>query len=226
MNINSAIAMPLKFYTPAPDRAPQTTEPALSDVLTNQKKKEALAKEFYTKEEEPWKGKFFYYGDDIIKSELREMTKDNYLGFAELEASNEFSKQYYFFHKLKDQISDTRPDLADKKFSFTLGDDAEIKILDSGKSLSDDDLNWLTRVINSDVDLKSSVRQGAKLIMSIIDHDPKNFSGKTNLSLLNFQHIVDLGKALTDPHSLMEGWMKQVKEHDERNGNSLIDTYA
>ncbi|WP_081332496.1 hypothetical protein [Pseudomonas viridiflava] len=62
MNINSTIAMPLKFYMQAPDRAIQTTEPALSDVLTDQKKKEALAKEFYTKEEEPWKGKFFITG--------------------------------------------------------------------------------------------------------------------------------------------------------------------
>ena len=39
MNINSTIAMPLKFYMQAPDRAIQTTEPALSDVLTDQKKR-------------------------------------------------------------------------------------------------------------------------------------------------------------------------------------------
>ncbi|KPL65553.1 hypothetical protein PVFL_06195 [Pseudomonas viridiflava] len=136
------------------------------------------------------------------------------------------SNQYSFFCYFKEQILDTRPDLAEKSFSFTLGDDAEIKILDSGKSLSDDDLKWLTRAINSDVDFKSSVRQGAKLIMSLVDHDPKKFSGKTNLSLLNFQHIIDLGKVLSHPIDMTEGWMKQVKEQDEKNGNSLIDTYA
>ncbi len=116
--------------------------------------------------------------------------------------------------------------MAEKSFSFTLGDDAEIKILDSGKSLSDDDLKWLTRAINSDVDFKSSVRQGAKLIMSLVDHDPKNFSGKTNLTLLNFQDIVDLGKVFSCPIDITEGWMNQVKEHDKKNRDSLIDTYA
>ncbi|XYQ83000.1 hypothetical protein ACTAB8_19605 [Pseudomonas syringae] len=226
MNINSAIAIPLKPYMPAPDRVPQATEPAPTDAMTDQQKKEAFAKEFYTKEEEPWKGQFVNCGDNIIKNELREMTKEQYLTFARMEASIELSNQYSFFCYFKEQILDTRPDLAEKSFSFTLGDDAEIKILDSGKSLSDDDLKWLTRAINSDVDFKSSVRQGAKLIMSLVDHDPKNFSGKTNLSLLNFQHIIDLGKVLSHPIDMTEGWMKQVKEQDEKNGNSLIDTYA
>ncbi|WP_122723616.1 hypothetical protein, partial [Pseudomonas viridiflava] len=187
MNINSAIPMTMKPYMPAPDRVPQTTEQVPSDVMTDQQKKEAFAKEFYTKEEEPWKGQFVNCGDNIIKNELREMTKEQYLTFARMEASIELSNQYSFFCYFKEQILDTRPDLAEKSFSFTLGDDAEIKILDSGKSLSDDDLKWLTRAINSDVDFKSSVRQGAKLIMSLVDHDPKNFSGKTNLTLLNFQ---------------------------------------
>ncbi|WP_122860408.1 hypothetical protein [Pseudomonas viridiflava] len=226
MNINSATPMTMKPYLPAPDRVPQTTEPAPSDVLTDQQKKEAFAKEFYTREEEPWKGRLVRYSDDTVKNEMREMTKEQYLTFASMEASIELSNQYSFFCYFKEQILDARPDLAEKNFSFTLGDDAEIKILDSGKSLSDDDLKWLTRAINSDVDFKSSVRQGAKLIMSLVDHDPKNFSGKTNLTLLNFQDIIDLGKVISDPIDMTEGWMKQVKEHDEKNRDSLIDTYA
>ncbi|WP_122668400.1 hypothetical protein [Pseudomonas viridiflava] len=226
MNINSAIPMTMTPYLPAPDRIPQTTKQVPSDVMTDQQKKEAFAKDFYTKEEEPWKGQFVNCGDNTIKNELREMTKEQYLTFASMEASIELSNQYSFFCYFKEQILDTRPDLAEKNFSFTLGDDAEIKILDSGKSLSDDDLKWLTRAINSDVDFKSSVRQGAKLIMSLVDHDPKNFSGKTNLTLLNFQDIVDLGKVLSHPIDITEGWMNQVKEHDKKNRDSLIDTYA
>ena len=226
MNINSATPMTMKPYLPAPDRVPQTTEPAPSDVLTDQQKKEAFAKEFYTREEEPWKGRLVRYSDDTVKNEMREMTKEDYLIFTQLKANIALDNQESFLYHFKKQVLETRPDLAEKNFSFTLGDDAEIKILDSGKSLSDDDLKWLTRAINSDVDFKSSVRQGAKLIMSLVDHDPKNFSGKTNLSLLNFQHIIDLGKVLSHPIDMTEGWMKQVKEQDEKNGNSLIDTYA
>ncbi len=154
------------------------------------------------------------------------MTKEDYLIFTQQKANIALGNQESFLYHFKKQVLETRPDLAEKNFSFTLGDDAEIKILDSGKSLSDDDLKWLTRAINSDVDFKSSVRQGAKLIMSLVDHDPKNFSGKTNLTLLNFQDIVDLGKVLSDPIDITEGWMKQVKEHDEKNRDSLIDTYA
>ncbi|MGN2409213.1 hypothetical protein ACTACD_26000 [Pseudomonas syringae] len=226
MNINSAIPMTMKPYMPAPDRIPQTAKQVPSDVMTDQQKKEAFAKEFYTREEEPWKGKFFRYSDDTVKNEMREMTKEDYLIFTQQKANIALGNQESFLYHFKKQVLETRPDLAEKNFSFTLGDDAEIKILDSGKSLSDDDLKWLTRAINSDVDFKSSVRQGAKLIMSLVDHDPKNFSGKTNLTLLNFQDIVDLGKVLSDPIDMTEGWMKQVKEHDEKNRDSLIDTYA
>ncbi|MEE4787092.1 hypothetical protein V2K52_06160 [Pseudomonas alliivorans] len=225
MNINSAIPYYIPSQTPRQTLAPLPTN-LPSNALTDQEKKEAFAKEFYTREEEPWKGKFVNYGDDTIKNELREMTKDQYLIFASMEASIELSNQYSFFCHFKEQILDARPDLAEKSFSFTLGDDAEIKILDTGKSLSDDDLNWLTSAINSGADFKNSVRQGAKLIMSLVDHDPKNFSGKTNLTLLNFQDIIDLGKVLSNPIDMTEGWMKQVKEHDEKNRDSLIDTYA
>ncbi|WP_122570813.1 hypothetical protein [Pseudomonas viridiflava] len=226
MNINSAIPMTMKPHMPAPDRVPQTTEQVPSDVMTDQQKKEALAKEFYTKEEEPWNKISHDYMQNGVLVSMQHYAKEIYLLSMSVSASRELGNQYAFFHHFKEQVLETRPDLVEKSFSFTLGDDAEIKILDPGKKLNDDDLQWLTRAINSDGDFKSSVREGARLIMSLVDHDPKNFSGKTNLSLFNFQHIVDLGKALTDPHSLMEGWMKQVKEHDERNGNSLIDTYA
>ncbi len=46
MNINSAAPMTMKPYMPAPDRAPQTTKPAVSDVLTDQKKKKPGRKSF------------------------------------------------------------------------------------------------------------------------------------------------------------------------------------
>ncbi|WP_164672311.1 hypothetical protein [Pseudomonas viridiflava] len=59
MNINSTIAMPLKFYTPTPDRAPQTTEPALSDVLTDQKKKRSLGERVLYKGGRALEGKVF-----------------------------------------------------------------------------------------------------------------------------------------------------------------------
>ncbi|MDY0936846.1 hypothetical protein [Pseudomonas viridiflava] len=226
MNINSAIPMTMKPYVPAPDRAPQTTKPAVSDVLTDQQKKEALAKEFYTKEEEPWNKISHDYMQNGVLVSLQHYAKEIYLMSMSLSASRELGNQYAFFHHFKEQVLETRPDLVEKNFSFTLGDDAEIKILDPEKKLNDDDLQWLTRAINSDGDFKSSVREGARLIMILVDHDPKNFSGKTNLTLLNFQDIVDLGKVLSHPIDMTEGWMNQVKEHDKKNRDSLVDTYA
>ncbi|QXG36757.1 hypothetical protein [Pseudomonas viridiflava] len=62
MNINSTIAMPLKFYTPAPDRAPQTTEQALSDVLTDQKKKKPWRKSFTQRRKSLGRESFFITG--------------------------------------------------------------------------------------------------------------------------------------------------------------------
>ncbi|KTC10751.1 hypothetical protein AO390_19810 [Pseudomonas marginalis ICMP 11289] len=62
------------------------------------------------------------------------MTKDRYLIFTELEACNELGNQYAFFNLFKAQVSDTRPDLAEKSFSFTLGDDAEIILQKLGQT--------------------------------------------------------------------------------------------
>lgn len=226
MNINSAIPYYIPAQTPRQTLAPLPTNPPSSDVSTHQEKKEAYAKEFYTREEEPWNKISYDYMQDGVPVSMQHYAKECYLLSMRVSAARELGNQELFFGAFKKQVAHIRPDLAEKNFSFTLGDDAEIKILDPGKKLNDDDLQWLTRAINSDGDFKGSVREGAKLIMTIFDHDSKNFSGKTNLNLLNFQDIVDLGKVLSDPIDMTEGWMKQVKEHDEKNGNSLINTYA
>ncbi|WP_164707728.1 hypothetical protein, partial [Pseudomonas viridiflava] len=79
MNINSAIPMTMKPYMPAPDRAPQTTKLAVSDVLTDQQKKEALAKEFYTKEEEPWNKISHNYMQNGVLVSMQHYAKEIYL---------------------------------------------------------------------------------------------------------------------------------------------------
>ncbi|CAM3411384.1 hypothetical protein BZK31_01885 [Pseudomonas floridensis] len=180
MNITNTMPFYLAPQTPRRTLLSQPTRPEPSTPLTKQEKKEAFAKEFYTKEEEPWKRKFIEYWDDTKKAEgeQREMTRDQYLDSIRRKSDIALSNQYSFFHCFKEYVIDSRPGLADKSFSFTLGDDAEIKILDPGKSLSEDDLQWLTKAINSDVDFKGTVRKSARLIMTIVDHDPKFFIKK------------------------------------------------
>ncbi|WP_205900935.1 hypothetical protein, partial [Pseudomonas viridiflava] len=41
------------------------------------------------------------YSDDTVKNEMREVTKDRYLIFTELEACNELGNQYAFFNLFK-----------------------------------------------------------------------------------------------------------------------------
>ncbi len=226
MNINSAIPMPLKPQVLVQAATPRPTEALSSNALKDQEKKEAFAKAFYTREEEPWKGKLYNIRKNTT-DDVREQTKDEYLGFLKLKIYREIDNQSHMYNQFRRSVMDMRPDLAGTHFSFTLGDDAELKIIDPEKKLNEDDFRWLTKSINSNTDFKDSARTFAKLVMTAIDHDSKKFSEKNTLNLLNFQDTIDLGAILMDSNNnTSDRWMKQIKGNDVTRESSLVDTYA
>ncbi|MBX8529711.1 hypothetical protein K5D32_08575 [Pseudomonas cichorii] len=228
MNISSVVSNAVKPQLPSVQPGLSTpAKTAVSEAEPTLSAKEARAKEFYTREEEPWKGKFYIYSDDFIKSEKRPMTKEHYLKHLESSAWINLTVQQSYYDSFRKELIELRPDLANKGFSYTLGDDAQIKIIATENSLSEDEIKWLTDTLNNIEAFKESVQSHAKAMMALVDHDTERFGGKYILNLMNFQDTIDYGKIVAvRKNDLSEEWIRQIHENAEKREPSLIDIRA
>lgn len=228
MNISSVVSNAVKPQLPSVQPNLSTpTKTAVSEAESTLSAKEARAKEFYTREEEPWKGKFYIYGNDFIKSEERPMTKEHYLRHLESNAWINLTAQQSYYDRFRKELIELRPDLANKGFSYTLGDDAQIKIIAPENSLSESDKKWLTDTLNNIEYFKESVQSHARIMMELVDHDTEKFGGQYILNLMNFQDTIDYGKVVAvRKNDLSEEWIRQIHENAEKRKSSLIDIKA
>ncbi|MBX8569963.1 hypothetical protein K5D36_09770 [Pseudomonas cichorii] len=228
MNIGSVVSTAVKpqlpsvqpgVSTPIKTAAPET-ESALSA-------KEARAKAFYTREEEPWKNRLYYSGSGDPDEVGTPMTKEIFLGFEEMRATSFLSLQQCYYDSFRKELIELKPDLAKKGFSYTLGDDAQIKVISYENSLSEDEIKWLTKTLNNIEDFKESVQLHAKSMMTLVDHDTETFGGKYNLNLMNFQDTIDYGKIVSvRKNDLSEEWIRQIQQNAEKRESPLIDIKA
>ncbi|KPX45954.1 hypothetical protein ALP91_100595, partial [Pseudomonas savastanoi pv. glycinea] len=169
-------------------RSPED-KPALS-------KKEEFANAFYTREEEPWLQFTSNHPDekDPTKKVIRPMTKELYLEHLNVDALLMSELQSCFYQEFRAELIDLRPDLTGKNFSYTIGDDAELKIIDLDDKLGINEIKYLSDAINQKTHLKDAAITHAKILMTLADHDTDTFKGTYKLDLLNFQNIIDLGK--------------------------------
>jgi len=130
------------------------------------------------------------------------------------------------FEQFTDHVKDLRPDIASSEFSFTLDENAKIKILASPLQLSESDMTWLTEEINSFEGLRTTAHAHSKAIMAIVDHfEP--FKGKYNLNRHNFQTTVHYGNNLRVSWLELQGkFMEQLAHSIEKKPQTLLDTYA
>ncbi|MCV4339528.1 hypothetical protein [Pseudomonas capsici] len=228
MNIGSVVSTAVKpQLPPVQPGASIPINTADPEAESGMSAKEARAKEFYTREEEPWKGKFYIYGDDFINSERRPMTREVYVRQLEMDASINLTLMQCYYDDFRKELVELRPDLANKGFSYTLGDDAQIKIIAYENSLSEDDIKWLTKALNNIEDFKENVQSHAKIMMALVDHDTEKFGGKYNLNLMNFQDTIDYGKVVAiRKNDLSEEWIRQIHQNAEKREPSLIDIKA
>lgn len=186
--------------------------------------REARAKAFYTREAEPWKGKTYTYHETGKAEEERPLTKDMYLDNLKSFMRIELEVQQCIYSKIRNELGVFRPDLASQDFSYTLGDDAQIKILDPDQSLSDGDLEYLTKLFNNRRNFRDSVCEHAKMAMALVDHDDKAFGGKYKLDLLNIQNTLDYGKLIMlKPEKMREAFVRQIIENGEKREQPLVD---
>ncbi|WP_439884643.1 hypothetical protein ACTACK_21045 [Pseudomonas syringae] len=124
-------------------------------------------------------------------------------------------------------LIETHPDLANKKFGFTLGEDASLKIIDHDNSLTEADRTVLTESINNFQELKSMVQANAKMLMTLVDHDHETFGSRYDLNIGNFHSIIDYDKIFYAGINQMEHeWVRQVQNHAEKISHSYISVSA
>jgi len=227
MNISSMNSVSFKPQLPLQMTATKAIPTPAPDHKTVQEKKEAFAQAFYTKKEEPWRGTFYQYSDYTGTNETREMTKDQYIDSMKRKSELQLRILRSDHDKFQRNLMSIRPDLAQKNFSFTLGDDAELMILDPNGTLSPGEKNLLTDTLNTKTDIKGIVQTHAKIMMTLVDHDTKTFQGQYKLSLLNIHNVIDYGKVIESrKNDMNEGWTGQIRQNLKEENSSLIDTTA
>ncbi|RMQ49828.1 hypothetical protein ALQ04_01305 [Pseudomonas cichorii] len=226
MQISNVISLTPNLQLPTQAKATvaeKITPPKAEQAMS----KEARAKAFYTREEEPWKGEFYYNGKIGAEETKTPMTKEKFLRFEEMKSASQLRIQQSIYDRFRKELIELKPDLASKGFSYTLGDDAEIKVISYDNSLSEDEIKWLTKALNDMDSFKESVQSHARTMMTLVDHDTETFGGKYNLNLLNFQDTIDYGKIVAiRKNNLNEEWIKQIHQNAEKRETHIIDIKA
>ncbi|MEE3912936.1 hypothetical protein V2I80_07335 [Pseudomonas viridiflava] len=100
------------------------------------------------------------------------------------------------FEDFKSALSELYPDLADKKFSFTVAEDGSLKVLDTSSELDADDMDRLNALLNSSKGLKSIALRYRDSTINLVNADSAwsgRYLGQYNLTKENFADMLDLG---------------------------------
>lgn len=230
MNINAVTPTLTQLVTP--DQKVQKVmplEPESLDLAKTEQPsaKELLAKAFYTREEEPWKSGTVEYneGKEIF---TREMTKAEYLDYEKSMTTLCLEIQRYDLDRFREKLVELRPDLGGRKFSYTLGDDAQVKLIDPENLFDAGQLKWMTDSLNELPGFTKTVQECARRMMILVDHDNEMFGNRFSLNLMNFQDTIDFGKLISirDQEQQENAWIAQIRENAERRNAPLVDIVA
>jgi hypothetical protein len=121
-------------------------------------------------------------------------------------------------------LESTYPDLAKKGFSFTLGPDANLKIINYPNALTEAERSTVTELLNGLEDLREKIWAHAKNVM-IAQHDHETFGPTRDIGLHNFHEIIDYHKVLSKGVDGMQGeWVQQVWSYSTRTDSTYIST--
>lgn len=189
--------------------------PALVDKSTPPK---SVAESFYQYEEQPW----------LNESEDGPLSpKTNYLRHQHAISMIDLAFMHMHYSDIRNKLHDTHPELAAKKFGFTLDENANLTILDYDNTLSNQERDLLGNLLNNHAHLKETVRCHAKVMMTLLDHDTDTFSNHYSLTLDNFRQTIDYAKILEEgPGKMHKEWIRQVHNNAEKRDTSSLHIEA
>ncbi|WP_207283889.1 hypothetical protein [Pseudomonas sp. FW300-N2F2] len=103
------------------------------------------------------------------------------------------------FETFQSTLSATHPDLASKKYGFTVEADGKLKVLNSAGQLSSSDAQRLTDLLNESTDLKAAAVAFRDASIDMVDADSPwsgSYLGLYNLTKENFASTIDLAPML------------------------------
>ena len=211
MNTSQTAAMPRELELGMVGRAVRTTADTVDTSVTKEKP-------FYEDQKEPWLSEPV---NPLVTN------REQYVAEEKLFNAMNLDLMRITYDAYRKELADTYPELATKKFGFTLDEDASLKIIDHDNSLTEADRAVLTESINNFQELKSMVQAYAKMLMKLVDHDHETFGSRYDLNIENFHSIIDYDKILAVGINQMKNeWERQVQSHAEKISHSYISVSA
>lgn len=208
---NGLTTLPVQMAAPTHSSSVPATTPKQTVVSGTQS---SVNSAFYTYQKEPWLTEPGYEHITNREEYVRAKKSMSELDLALLQIT---------YNQFNNHLADVEPEIAKKSFGFTLGADANLKIISYDNSLTDAERSRLSEIINSFQSLKEAVQHHAKTIMLLADHDHETFGSRRDITLDNFQEIIDYGKVLSQgQNGMQDEWIRQVQTHAESGAETYI----
>ncbi|MEE3663588.1 hypothetical protein V2I52_16850 [Brenneria sp. g21c3] len=151
----------------------------------------------------------------VVYRPTSEISKDLANAFDALTAS------YASFQK---EFATTNPQLAEKSFGFSVGENGRLVVIDSQGTLDTAQTKLVEQSLNASSALVSAANKVAQLQMEYVEASPVYSYGKFHLDLDNYAQTIDLGRALgvgvkdgqerQNSHWDVQLWQKGEKRYD------------
>lgn len=200
--------------TPAPSRS----DDASQTLVDKSAPPKSAAESFYQYEEQPW----------LNESEDGPLSpKTNYLRHQHAISMIDLAFMQIHYADFRTKLLDAHPALAAKRFGFTLDESANLTILDYDNTLSNQERDLLSSLLNNHKHLRETVQCHAKVMMTLLDHDTDTFGNRYSLTLDNFRHTIDYARIVEQrPGKMHEEWIRQVQNNAERRDASSLHIEA
>lgn len=110
------------------------------------------------------------------------------------------------FQAFQATLSTSAPDLASKKYGFTVEADGTLKVLDTAAELSSSDTQRLTDLLNKSLGLKAAAVTYRDASIDLVDADSPwsgSYMGYYSLTKENFANTIDLAPLLKDTRTMV-----------------------
>ncbi|TDV55879.1 hypothetical protein EC919_103426 [Pseudomonas graminis] len=137
-----------------------------------------------------------------------------YLSFKKMEANIALELAKVAYTSFKNEIYNSRPELAAKDFSFSLDATGNIRIIDTHGTLSNEEKTWLIERIDHR-GLKDHLTDHLKTSELLAKYEKTGFSAGYKLENMDLARIIDYGKLL-ESDDMEQTWKNQISVRAEK----------
>ena len=190
-----AISLNSAFIQPSAAQLSQSSQPLTAKTLTEELQKTTVninpAAIYHPSKDAPATSPTM----ETIETWIGRMQSPDFPQVAERH-KNAHESLKFSFEEFQSALAHTYPDLAEKKFGFTVQADGSLKALNSSGELSSSDMDQLNKLLNASSSLKSAASSYRDASIDLVAADSVwggAYLGGYNLNKENFANTIDLG---------------------------------